>query len=180
MQGILPAGVNAAAGARRDGDGPGLRVHAAGAARRRTEALFPRPDRGAGAAGACPAWPRWRRRAAWCASTRSTSIRMRLEEQGITLDMLMMAVQQAGRDVGAMSVEQSGVETMIRGVGFIRSVADVENIVCRGDRTGAGLRSATLRTCDWAGSSARACWRTATRNTSAPSSACASRRIRSR
>jgi Cu(I)/Ag(I) efflux system membrane protein CusA/SilA len=65
----------------------------------------------------------------------------RLEEQGLTLDMLMMAVQNAGRDVGAMSVEQSGVETMIRGVGFIRSVADVENIIVRGDRIkGAGLR----------------------------------------
>ena len=65
----------------------------------------------------------------------------RLEEQGITLDLLMMAVRQAGRDVGAMSVEQSGIETMIRGVGFIRSVADVENIIIRGDRlTGAGLR----------------------------------------
>ncbi len=65
----------------------------------------------------------------------------RLEEQGLTLDMLMMAVQSAGRDVGAMSVEQSGVETMIRGAGFIRSVADVENIILRGNRTlGAGLR----------------------------------------
>ncbi len=65
----------------------------------------------------------------------------RIEEQGVTLEMLMMAVQQAGRDVGAMSVEQSGVETMIRGVGFIRSVEDVENIIIRGDRMkGAGLR----------------------------------------
>src|SRR5688500_6634565 len=65
----------------------------------------------------------------------------RIEEQGITLDMLMMAVQQAGRDVGAMSVEQTGVETMIRGVGFIRSVDDVENIIIRGNRLkGAGLR----------------------------------------
>ena len=65
----------------------------------------------------------------------------RLAEQAISLDMLMMAVQQGGRDVGAMSVEQSGVETMIRGVGFIRSVEDVENIVIRGDRLkGAGLR----------------------------------------
>lgn len=70
---------------------------------------------------------------------------LRLEEQGITLEMLMMAVQQAGRDVGAMSVEQSGVETMIRGVGFIRSVADVENIVIRGDRLkGAGVRLGDL------------------------------------
>jgi Cu(I)/Ag(I) efflux system membrane protein CusA/SilA len=71
----------------------------------------------------------------------------RLEEQGITLDMLMMAVQGAGRDVGAMSVEQTGVETMIRGVGFIRSVADVENIVLRGDRLkGAGLRLGEIAT----------------------------------
>jgi copper/silver efflux system protein len=69
----------------------------------------------------------------------------RLEEQGITLDMLMMAVQQAGRDVGAMSVEQTGVETMIRGVGFIRSVRDVENIIIRGNRLkGAGVRLGDL------------------------------------
>ena len=65
----------------------------------------------------------------------------RLEEQAITLDQLMEAVRAAGRDVGAMSVEQSGVETMIRGVGFIRSVKDVENIVIRGDRMkGVGVR----------------------------------------
>ncbi|MDA0576940.1 MAG: efflux RND transporter permease subunit [Verrucomicrobia bacterium] len=66
---------------------------------------------------------------------------LRLEEQGITLDMLMMAVQRAGRDVGAMSVEQSGLETMLRGVGFIRSVADVEDIILRGNPAkSAGLR----------------------------------------
>jgi len=65
----------------------------------------------------------------------------RLERQGLSLELLMDAVQRAGRDVGAMSVEQSGVETMIRGIGFVRSVEDVENIVIRGQRTqGAGLR----------------------------------------
>ena len=65
----------------------------------------------------------------------------RLEAQGLTLEMLMMAVQQAGRDVGAMSIEQSGIETMIRGIGFVRSVEDVENIVIRGDPAkGAGLK----------------------------------------
>lgn len=66
---------------------------------------------------------------------------LRLEEQGVTLEMLMMAVQQGGRDVGAMSVEQSGIETMIRGAGFIRSVRDVEDIVIRGN----GAKSAGLR-----------------------------------
>jgi Cu(I)/Ag(I) efflux system membrane protein CusA/SilA len=65
----------------------------------------------------------------------------RLEEQGITIDMLMMAVQNAGRDVGAMSVEHSGVETMIRGLGFIRDIKDVEDIVIRGN----AARSAGLR-----------------------------------
>lgn len=72
---------------------------------------------------------------------------LRLEEQGVTLEMLMMAVQNAGRDVGAMSVEQSGVETMIRGVGFIRSVQDVENVIIRGDiAKGAGLRLGDIAT----------------------------------
>ncbi len=66
---------------------------------------------------------------------------VRLEEQGVTIDMVMMAVQQAGRDVGAMSVERSGVETMIRGVGFLSSAAQIEGIVLRGNRMQtAGLR----------------------------------------
>lgn len=65
---------------------------------------------------------------------------LRLEQQGISLMMLMDAVRAAGRDVGAMSVEQSGVETMLRGRGFIRSAADVERIVLRGaDDRSAGL-----------------------------------------
>lgn len=69
----------------------------------------------------------------------------RLDAQGVTLDQLMTAVRAAGRDVGAMSVEQSGIETMIRGVGFIRSARDVENIVIRGDRMkGAGIRLGQL------------------------------------
>lgn len=69
----------------------------------------------------------------------------RLEAQGLTLEQLLTAVRAAGRDVGAMSVEQSGLETMIRGVGFIRSVKDVENIILRGDRArGAGVRLGQL------------------------------------
>jgi Cu(I)/Ag(I) efflux system membrane protein CusA/SilA len=69
----------------------------------------------------------------------------RLQAQGLTLDLLMEAVKASGRDVGAMSVERSGVETMIRGVGFIRNVHDVEDIVVRGDAArGAGLRLGDL------------------------------------
>jgi Cu(I)/Ag(I) efflux system membrane protein CusA/SilA len=66
---------------------------------------------------------------------------LRLEALGLSLEDLMMAVSAAGRDVGAMSVERSGVETMLRGAGFVRSVRDVEDIILRGDRLrGAGLR----------------------------------------
>ena len=65
----------------------------------------------------------------------------RLEEQGLTLAMVQMAIAASGRDVGAMSIESSGIETMIRGVGFIRSQRDVEDIMVRGDRKlGAGVR----------------------------------------
>lgn len=63
----------------------------------------------------------------------------RLVQLGLTTDMLMMAVQSAGRDVGAMSIEKSGVETMIRGIGFLRSLRDVEDIVIRGNGQ-AGIR----------------------------------------
>jgi len=72
---------------------------------------------------------------------------LRLRALGLSLDELMTAVQKAGRDVGAMSVEQAGVETMIRGVGFLRSVREVEDIVLRGDpMKGAGLRLGDIAT----------------------------------
>ena len=67
----------------------------------------------------------------------------RLEELGLTIDMLMMAVSRAGRDVGLMAVEQAGIETMLRGVGFVRSITEVENIVIRSSSAhggGTGLR----------------------------------------
>ena len=63
------------------------------------------------------------------------------------IDMLMMAVQSAGRDVGAMSVEKSGVETMIRGLGFVRDLKDVEDIVIRGNAArNAGLKLKDIAT----------------------------------
>ncbi len=69
----------------------------------------------------------------------------RLEEQGLTMAMVEMAIKHSGRDAGAMSIESSGIETMIRGVGFLRSLKDVEDIVVRGDRAlGAGVRLGDL------------------------------------
>jgi Cu(I)/Ag(I) efflux system membrane protein CusA/SilA len=69
----------------------------------------------------------------------------RLEEQGLSLEMVMMAIRRSGRDVGAMSVESSGLETMIRGVGFVRGLRDVEDLMVRGDKMkGAGVRLGDL------------------------------------
>jgi Cu(I)/Ag(I) efflux system membrane protein CusA/SilA len=69
----------------------------------------------------------------------------RLEEQGLTMAMVEMAIKRSGRDAGAMSIESSGIETMIRGVGFLRSLKDVADIVVRGDRElGAGVRLGDL------------------------------------
>ncbi|MBA2479265.1 MAG: efflux RND transporter permease subunit [Planctomycetes bacterium] len=65
---------------------------------------------------------------------------LRLEEQGLSMEMVAMALQRSGRDVGAMSVENAGLEAMVRGVGALRSVGDVESIIVRGERkSGAGL-----------------------------------------
>ncbi len=65
---------------------------------------------------------------------------VRLEEQALTIDTLATAIRNAGRDVGLMAVERSGVESMLRGVGFVRELRDVERIVIRGDREkGAGV-----------------------------------------
>jgi Cu(I)/Ag(I) efflux system membrane protein CusA/SilA len=102
----------------------------------------------------------------------------RIEEQGFTLDMLMMAVQKAGRDVGAMSVEQSGVETMIRGVGFIRSVRTWRTSCCAATkRRQAGLRLGDIAKVHLGGQFRQGVLADAHGSTWAPSSACGCARI---
>ncbi len=49
----------------------------------------------------------------------------------VKLQDIFMAVQRANIDVGAETVEFNGVEYLVRGKGFIRTVSDVENIVVR-------------------------------------------------
>ncbi len=50
---------------------------------------------------------------------------------GVALTDLFSAVQRSNVDVGARTVEINRVEYFIRGLGFIRSVADIENTVVR-------------------------------------------------
>lgn len=52
-----------------------------------------------------------------------------LKAYNIGLDKVMMAVKNSNRDVGAETIEINQVEYMIRGLGYIKSIADLEKAV---------------------------------------------------
>ncbi|MCF6227754.1 MAG: efflux RND transporter permease subunit, partial [Planctomycetes bacterium] len=56
-----------------------------------------------------------------------------LRAHGITLKHLVMALKMSNQDVGAKTLEQGGLEYLIRGVGFIKSLKDLEQIVVKND-----------------------------------------------
>ncbi len=56
---------------------------------------------------------------------------LRLRAQGVTLSRLREAVRAANMDVGGRTVELSELEFMIRGRGYLKSVADIETIVLK-------------------------------------------------
>ena len=55
----------------------------------------------------------------------------KLRAHGVSLMDVTTAVQKANIDVGAKVIEKNGVEFFIRGVGFIKSVEDLEKVVIR-------------------------------------------------
>jgi len=55
----------------------------------------------------------------------------RLRAQGISLGKLRDAIRSSNADVGGRTVELSEFEFMVRGRGYLRSVADIENIVLK-------------------------------------------------
>ena len=57
----------------------------------------------------------------------------RLAARGLTAEDLWVALQGAGRDTGLMSVERGGVETMLRGAGFLRTEREIADLVVRAD-----------------------------------------------
>ena len=63
----------------------------------------------------------------------------RLRALGIPLDRVREAVKASNADVGGRTVELSEFEFMVRGRGYIRNVADIENVVLKTDR-GVSLR----------------------------------------
>jgi Cu(I)/Ag(I) efflux system membrane protein CusA/SilA len=58
----------------------------------------------------------------------------KLRAHRVTLEEVTEAVRRSNIDVGAKVVENSGYEFFIRGVGFLKSVEDVEHIVIRQER----------------------------------------------
>ncbi|MDE4915979.1 CusA/CzcA family heavy metal efflux RND transporter [Methylobacterium sp. 092160098-2] len=55
----------------------------------------------------------------------------RLRAQGVSLGKLRDAIRSSNADVGGRTVELSEFEFMVRGRGYVRSVADIENIVLK-------------------------------------------------
>jgi len=53
---------------------------------------------------------------------------------GVTLEEIARAVRRSNVDVGARTLEQNRVEYVIRGLGFIKKVSDIENIVIKANR----------------------------------------------
>lgn len=50
-----------------------------------------------------------------------------MQQKGVTLNQIFMAVKNSNVDVGARTIEINRVEYVVRGVGFIKSLADIEN-----------------------------------------------------
>ena len=63
---------------------------------------------------------------------------------GIPVTRVMSAIQSSNADVGAMVMELSEREYMVRGLGYLRSIGDIENVVVGATAAGTPIRVAQL------------------------------------
>ncbi len=63
---------------------------------------------------------------------------------GIPVTRVMNAIQSANSDVGAMVIELSEREYMVRGLGYLKSISDIENVVVGATVGGTPIRVAEL------------------------------------
>ena len=56
---------------------------------------------------------------------------LKMRAVGVTLQEVMEAVNQSNLNVGGKVVEENGMEFVVRGIGLVESVADLENIVLK-------------------------------------------------
>ena len=68
----------------------------------------------------------------------------RLQAYGVSISRVMEAIRNANSDVGAMVIELAEREYMIRGLGYLESLADIENVVVAATATGTPVRVAEL------------------------------------
>ena len=59
-----------------------------------------------------------------------------LSSYGLPLSKVKDAIMRSNNDVGGAVIEQAGTEYMVRGLGYIKNIADVENIVVGTDQKG--------------------------------------------
>ena len=59
-----------------------------------------------------------------------------LASYGIPLSKVKDAIMRSNNDVGGAVIEQAGTEYMVRGLGYIKNISDVENIVVGTDKKG--------------------------------------------
>ncbi len=62
-----------------------------------------------------------------------------LASYGIPLSKVKDAIMRSNNDVGGAVIEQAGTEYMVRGLGYIKNISDVENIVVGTDNKGTPL-----------------------------------------
>src|SRR5215208_4470731 len=63
---------------------------------------------------------------------------------GVPVTRVMSAIQNANADVGAMVMELAEREYMVRGLGYLKSVGDIENVVVGATASGTPVRVAEL------------------------------------
>ena len=68
----------------------------------------------------------------------------RLQAYGVSITRVMDAIRNANADVGAMVLELSEREYMVRGLGYLRSLSDIENVVVSATLSGTPIRVAEL------------------------------------
>lgn len=64
----------------------------------------------------------------------------RLVTHDITLNDVIKSIEMGNRDVGGRVVELTEREYMVRGLGYIKNIPDIENIVLKVDRAGTPIR----------------------------------------
>ena len=68
----------------------------------------------------------------------------KLLAHGVSITQVIRAIQNANNDVGAMVIELSEREYMVRGLGYLESIGDIENVVIGATAGGTPLRVAQV------------------------------------